>query len=223
MREVLCVSEGNEAFELAPELRGLRAHERDGLQEGVLPPVPRAAAEAALHALPVVAPHVVLHAHAHLENLAEPCVVEDGQRKAEIGREEARGVGVELVARLDGGGLEHLRVVVRGRERRLDHGPALAAQGGEGGGKVVGRGERDEYKVDFGVVEHVLHPTVGVDVGIVLLDDVAPFLHEVAHRHDLIETGQGLERGNVVEERGPPEPRDSDADGRALRAEDVLY
>ena len=62
-----------------------------------------------------------------------------------------------------------------------------------------------------------------MDVGIVLLDDVAPFLHEVAHRHDLIETGQGLECGNVVEERGPPEPRDSDADGRSLRAEDVLY
>ena len=88
---------------------------------------------------------------------------------------------------------------------------------------MVGRGKRDEHEVDFGVVEHVLHPPVGVDVGIVLLDDVAPFLHEVAHRHDLIEPGQGPERGDVAEERGPPEPRDSDADGWALRTEDVLY
>ena len=166
VEDVLGVAERDDALEFAPELRGQRAHERDRLQKGIGAVEPRAAAAAALDALPVVAADVVLPAHAHVVDDAEAGVVQRHLREAEVRREEAGHVREQLAARLERRGLEPGRGVVGCREGRLDDRPEVAVQRGDRDFGVVKRGQGDVDHVDVGVVQHVLDAAVGAHVGI---------------------------------------------------------
>ena len=142
--------------------------------------------------------------------------------ETELRGEESRSIGEEFAARLDRGGLKHLRILVRGRQWSFHDGPSPAAQRGEGAGDMVRRGEGDEHEVDVRIIEHVLHATVHMHVRVVFLDDVAAFLHKVADCHETVKSRKRLERGDVVEKRCAPQPRDAETDGRPLRHDFVI-
>ena len=218
MGEILGVAERGNALKFAPKLGWLRAHEGDGLQDGIRARIPGRTAATALYALPIVAPNVVLPPNADFVDFSQTWIVERHLGETKVRSEESWRVGKEPSVRPEGRRLEDCGTIVRQCQRRLHQRVLFMAEGFKRGLLMVGGRQRDIHEIDVGIVQHVFDATISVHLGIVPLDERTPFANQIADGSNLIELGQALQRRKMVEQGSPTKPYERNAQRRALYA-----